>query len=397
MAAKRRSARRKRGTGTIQRQPDGTYIARTTDRSRSGRFPDRPAAEDALELWNAQLAAGANPSDSRQALRDFIRQWLTEVVQGNVAPSTYEFYLRHAGYVTAHIGDLAIEAVATPTIERCLNRIAADGLAPRSVDHVRAVLHNAFAVALRWKLVRENPVAAVPKRRVRSQDGRALTAAQLLTFIAAVEGTRLEALYHCMATLGLRRGEALGLRISDVDLANGLLHVAQQVKEGEGRAIVIGDVKSEEGRRVLPIPPDLHGRLAARVQAVAGEARAMQLRAADRATQRGEPIPIARWNPHGLLFPSEAGTPIQPSNFNRRFAALVRAIRARGGDVPADLTPHDLRKTALTDLAAYGEAKAVQSIAGHADIDTTMRIYAGRRLAAMRAAVEAVEHGRKAG
>lgn len=60
---------------------------------------------------------------------------------------------------------------------------------------------------------------------------------------------------------------------------------------------------------------------------------------------------------------------------------MRRAIRARGGDVPADLTPHDLRKTALTDLAAYGEAKAVQSIAGHADIDTTMRIYAGRRLA----------------
>lgn len=134
MAAKRRSARRKRGTGTIQRQPDGTYIARTTDRSRSGRFPDRPAAEDALETWNAQLAAGANPSDSRQALRDFIRQWLTEVVQGNVAPSTYDFYLRHAGYATAHIGDLAIEAVATPTIERCLNRIAADGLAPRSAN-----------------------------------------------------------------------------------------------------------------------------------------------------------------------------------------------------------------------------------------------------------------------
>jgi integrase len=65
--------------------------------------------------------------------------------------------------------------------------------------------------------------------------------------------------------------------------------------------------------------------------------------------------------------------------------------------LPADLSPHDLRRTALTDLAAHGEAKAVQGIAGHADIDTTMRLYARRRMTAMRAAVEEMEKGRKTG
>lgn len=63
--------------------------------------------------------------------------------------------------------------------------------------------------------------------------------------------------------------------------------------------------------------------------------------------------------------------------------------------LPADLSPHDLRHTALTDLAAVGEAKAVQSIAGHADIETTMHLYANRRMSAMRAAVEAVEEARR--
>lgn len=48
-------------------------------------------------------------------------------------------------------------------------------------------------------------------------------------------------------------------------------------------------------------------------------------------------------------------------------------------------------------LAAHGEAKAVQSIAGHADIETTMNLYAGRRMAAMRDAVEKMEKGRKTG
>jgi integrase len=80
---------------------------------------------------------------------------------------------------------------------------------------------------------------------------------------------------------------------------------------------------------------------------------------------------------------------------------INKRLRAEGAPaatlLPADLSPHDLRHTALTDLAAHGEAKAVQNIAGHADIDTTMRVYAGRRMSAMRTAVEAVEKARKTG
>jgi integrase len=112
-----------------------------------------------------------------------------------------------------------------------------------------------------------------------------------------------------------------------------------------------------------------------------------------------------RWNTAGLIFCSEVGTPLLLPNFNRSFGWLVtrinKQLKASGTDpsllLPADLSPHDLRKTALTDLAAHGEAKAVQGIAGHADIDTTMRLYARRRMTAMRAAVESMEQGRKTG
>jgi hypothetical protein len=100
----RSTTRRKRGSGTIQRQRDGSYIARTADQSRSGRFPAGSKgyreAEEALEKWNRAVSAGRDPNDSRMKLRDFIRLWLIEGCK-KVQPSTREFYARHAGYATA--------------------------------------------------------------------------------------------------------------------------------------------------------------------------------------------------------------------------------------------------------------------------------------------------------
>lgn len=411
MAPKRKpEPRRKRGTGTIQRQPDGSYIARTSGRERSGRFSDRQAAEEALELWNRQIGRGVDPNDSRQRLRDFIYTWLAEVVKPHCKPRTYEMYKQFVGYATAILGDTALEALTTQAIERCLASLRAD-LSPQSVEHVRAVLRNALNVAKRWKLITENPVTDVPKINVPQKGDTSLSPIQVAILLAAVEDDRLCALYHVALILGLRRGELLGLRWSDVDWLAGTITVAQQVSEGEGRKVGIVPYTKSDEIRLLPATTDLLARLRQRQALDEAEGRHVQKRATEKAGKEGKPTPIVRWNKDDLIFCSTTGTPIQPSNFNRRFAALIRRINAdtraqakaegwtretlQAALLPDSLSPHDLRHTALTDLAANAEAKAVQSIAGHADIDTTMRIYAGRRMTAMRAAVEAVEKARK--
>lgn len=406
MGTKRKAVRRPRGSGTIQRQRDGSYIARTTDGARSGRFPAGQdgyrAAEEALDTWNAQIGRGADPNQGRQKLRDFARLWLTDVVQPACRPRTFEFYTRHVGYATAILGDTALEAVSTQAIERMLGKITADGLSPRSVEHVRAVLRNLFNVAKRWHLIAENPAAAVPARIVPDAPDRVLSPAQVAILLDAVRGHRHEALFHIALSLGLRRGELLGLRWKDIEWGDdaGLLTVAQQVTEGTGRRFEITPyVKSNDGLRVLPLTRDLLAQLKTRQALDAAEGRAFQQRAADKAERRGEPTPLIQWNTAGLVFCSEVGTFVSPRNLYRVLGAIVARANARLGaqTLPADLAPHDLRRTALTDLAASGEAKAVQSIAGHASISTTMELYARRRITAMRAAVEAMERSRKTG
>lgn len=336
-------------------------------------------------------------------LRDFLEIWLTDVCKPpRVQANTREFYARHAGYATHYIGAIPLELIDEREIERMQGKLADDGLSPRSINHVRAVLRNAFNVAVRWKMLADNPANAVPEWPVDEDQGHVLTPAQVAIFLNAVEGLRLSALYHIALTLGLRRGELLALRW--VDFEGDILHVEQTIKEGEGRKPEIGIVKSRKARD-LPLSVDLAARLSARKQEDSAEARIAQQKAAERASKRGEPTPIVRWNSAGLVFCSEVGTPLLLPNFNRSFGWLVarinKGLKATGADasllLPADLSPHDLRRTALTDLAAYGEAKAVQGIAGHADIDTTMRLYARRSATAMRAAVDALEKGRRTG
>lgn len=399
--------RRERGTGTIQRQPDGSWIARTTDKSRSGRFPYGSAgyreAEEALEIWNRSVRAGRDPKDSRQRTRDFLSDWLTNVCKPpKVQPSTTAFYKRHCEYATTHIGDIALEVLDTRAIETMQGKLADDGLSARSINHVKAVLRNALNVAKRWGLITINPAETIPDWPVDQITGVVLTPPQVAILLHAVEGTRLAALYHVALILGLRRGELLALRWEDID--EDILHVEQTIKEGDDRATVVGIVKSRKGRD-LPLSPDLCARLGARRKEADAEARIVQQRATEKAEKAGTPIPIIRWNPLGLVFCSEAGTPMQLSNFNRSFGYLVARINKQLHKekahesllLPAELTPHDLRRTALTDLAAHGEAKAVQGIAGHADIDTTMRLYVRRKMTAMRAAVDAMEESRRTG
>jgi integrase len=87
------------------------------------------------------------------------------------------------------------------------------------------------------------------------------------------------------------------------------------------------------------------------------------------------------WLDHGMVFPSELGTPMEPRNLNRHFAQL----RAAAG-LP-DVRLHDLRHTVVSLLMERGVAPhIVQAIARHADVKITLKIYAHTNLDQMRSA-----------
>src|ERR1700674_5569945 len=91
-------------------------------------------------------------------------------------------------------------------------------LAPRTIQYMHSVLRAALNQAVRWRMVHYNAAAMVSPPRAIHAEVRVLAPAEARQLLDAAHGDRLEALYSVALALGLRQGEALGLKWSDVDL-----------------------------------------------------------------------------------------------------------------------------------------------------------------------------------
>ncbi|MCC5580240.1 site-specific integrase [Microtetraspora sp. AC03309] len=183
-----------------------------------------------------------------------------------------------------------------------------------------------------------------------------------------IKGDRLEAFWICALTLGLRRGELLGLRWDDIDFGNGQLAVRQTLQRADG-SLQLVDPKTDRSRRTVPVPePTLaalrrHRRTQAAEQLASGE----------------------RWKDHGLVFASTIGTPIEPGNLSARW----RKARTQAG--LEWLRLHDLRHACASYLLACGASpRTVMKTLGHSQIALTMNTYAHVLPDVERAAIDAV-------
>ena len=127
-----------------------------------------------------------------------------------------------------------------------------------------------------------------------------MTVEEARRLIETIRGDRLEALWVCALTVGLRRGELLGLRWSDVDLAAGTLTVRQTLLRAGGQ-LHFAEPKTERSRRTVPVPEQTMALI-----------RAHRRRQAAERLQAGE-----RWQDFGLIFASTIGTPMEPRNVDR--------------------------------------------------------------------------------
>lgn len=218
---------------------------------------------------------------------------------------------------------------------------------------------------MREELVSRNVAKLVRVPSPRYKVGKGLSVEQVRKILDASTGHRLHALYIVAATMGLRRGELVGLRWSDLDLDEGTLRVQQTVQRVAGKLHVL-DAKTEDSEAMLPLPEVTWLTLLEHQE-----------------HQQAERAALAEvWEDHDLVFPSERGTPMEPTNLSRSFAQLRNVA-----GLP-DVRLHDLRHTVVSLLMELGvPPHVVQAIARHADVKVTLKIYAHANLDAMRQAL----------
>jgi integrase len=171
----------------------------------------------------------------------------------------------------------------------------------------------------------------------------------------AAHGIRNEALYVVAVHTGLRQGELLGLKWTDIDLDAGKLSVRRSLKVTKD-GLGFGPPKNKASRRSVPLNKTAVAAL-----------RAHRLR------QNEERLRSPEWRDADIVFPSGVGGPTYRNNLYR---LEYKPLLERAGLAGDGFTFHSLRHTFATALFVKREhPKVVQSLLGHSSITQTMDIY----------------------
>ncbi len=354
-------AKRGQNEGSIYKRKDGRWTAVVSFGYKNGKRWRKSfygkTRRDVQEKLNKALRAyqqGLPVAPERQTVGQFLEHWLFESVKPTVRPSTYIRYTEHVrNHISPAIGHIKLAKLTPQHVQALQNDKLGEGLAPATVRYMRAVLRRALNQALKWDLVARNAAALVDAPRVVQKEIEPFTLEQARTFLDAIRGDRLEALYSVALAVGLRKGEVLGLKWSDVDLDKRTLTVRASLQRING-ALVFVEPKSRQSRRTVALPQTVID--------------AVKLRRARRAEERL--LAGSRWKDHGLVFPTTIGTPMDPRNLTRHFKRALQTA-----ELPLRRF-HDLRHSCASLLLAQDvHPRVVMEILGHSQISLTMNTY----------------------
>lgn len=356
-----KSSRRGQGEGSIFKRSDGRWCAvvdlgwENGKRKRKSFYGEtRKDVADALTKGLMEKAQGLPVAIERQTIGHFLEDWLEQSVRPRVSPRTFESWrLIVRRHIVPALGSISLQKLAPQNVRALLNSKLDEGLSAQTVRHIRTVLRRALGEAVKFGLVVRNSAALVDGPRIPHHEIHPLTIDEARSFLDAAQGERLEALYSVALALGVRRGEALGLRWQDVDLDQRALTVNQTVQRVGGKLRFL-EPKTERSRRTISIP-----------DTVVSALRTHRTHQLEERLAAGR-----RWQDLGLVFATRVGTPLEPRNVHRDFKRILAKA-----EVP-DQRFHDLRHAAASLLLAQGiSPRVVMELLGHSRIGITMDTY----------------------
>jgi integrase len=223
-------------------------------------FRRESEAEDALRKRLNERDAGELVRPDPTAFAGFMVEWFREHAERQCSPKTVERYRQLADYMIPHIGGVKLQDLSALTLERIFNRLKDAGgrnrttkkarpLSAKTVHHIAGVVNVALSTALRWKLIKSNPMDAVVLPKVTKTEARALDPSQLTCYLDAARACGLYDFLMIDAATGCRRGELLALTWADVSFPLRLLTVSKSLEQTKA-GLRVKSTKSEKPRPI---------------------------------------------------------------------------------------------------------------------------------------------------
>jgi integrase len=321
----------------------------------------RALAEKELRRRLVDVERDGYRKPERVTLNEFAQQWLDEYLPGrNLKLTTTDGYRQALrNHLLPALGTHTLERLEREPelIDRYISRKTQEGLSAKTITNQLVLLQVMLKTAIRWRLIRHNPVTEVERPRLDQPEPQILNPAEIAALNTAYRENQARTAdpderewwriahaltFTCLGT-GMRRGELLALTWTDIHLLDSHLTVRQALVKGR-----LTTPKSRAGRRRIQLGPHTTRILADHFQA----------------SRYTADTDYVFHHPH-------KGTPIDPARLSREF--LRPALHAAGVHKP--FRPfHDLRHTALTHDAAAGNSLSyIQMKAGHSQASITER------------------------
>jgi len=302
----------------------------------------RRQAEKELTAMLRDLDTQTYVEPSKQRIDDYLKKWLDS--KQNIGPKTRRDYSHLIEkHIIPKLGALKLHEVTGQRVQMCYQTLSEQGLSPRTVQYVHAVLRQTFEQACRWNLLLRNPCEYVTLPKRSRGEGKILTRKQVVKLLESTKGDLLHPLWMLLLTSGLRPQEALALKWGDLD--GNWLTVQRALVEVKKGKYEVGATKTNKSRRTIALP----------------DTTVEALKAHRRETGRL----------HGLIFTNAAGNPLDLSSVRKAWKAALKKYKL------PQVRLYDTRHTHISHLLAGGvDLKFASERAGHSSIRLTADTYA---------------------
>ena len=356
------SKRRANGEGSIRKRKDGRWEGRYT----AGRNPvtgkaisknvlGKTQAEVKEKLKAAIEKTGMQPPQTEHyTVGQWLDAWMENYAKLQVRPSSHKTY---QGFISNHIkptlGDLPLEKLTAMDLQRLYKHLLESGrvectesrnkpkgLSVKTVRNINQMISSALNCAVEQRMIFANPTKGCVLPKLERKEMKILRPESLGIFFQEARRSGVFELYYIDLATGLRRGELLGLKWSDIDLNKGIIHVRRQVLRQNGE-VVEAPLKTKNSYRNIAIGADT-------IEVLKGM------------EQKDE-----------YVFPSPYGGPMSPDSV---LHMLQRVLKRAGLE---RIRFHDLRHTfSVLALQNGVDVKTLSAMLGHYSAGFTLDTYA---------------------
>lgn len=322
------------------------------ERMKKRGFRTKKEAESAMVQAKADLERGERVKDKKLTVDVYLKSWFENKQNINaITRELYESYLRI--HIIPGLGHHQLSKLSSMDIQNFISTLRQKELAENTIKRIFSVINTALNQACKMELVRRNVAGAVSKPKGERRELKVWDLDTIHTFLEAThDGSRYSIVMYLALMTGMRQGELLGLRWSDIDFDQKTIHIQQSLAR-DGKTINHA-LKSKKSIRSVAISRETAVRLKEHRKLIVMEM-----------VKEGE-----NYQKNDLVICTSRGTPASSRSIMKVWNKFIERL-----ELPR-ITFHDLRHTHASLLLQQGvHPKVVSERLGHSSVVITLDTY----------------------